>query len=113
MIKIGNKIIEQGQFGDGTLKCEVPVVAGTQSSIHVTWCYDNDSELFTLWCLIKSIKEINPNIHINMSIPYIPHARQDRNVSGRLFTLCVTAKQWLKAGDRNWQLGRSKFPCRI
>ena len=87
MIKIGNKIIEQGQFGDGTLKCEVPVVACTQSSIHVTWCYDNDSELFTLWCLIKSIKEINPNIHINMSIPYIPHARQDRNVSGRLFTL--------------------------
>lgn len=90
MIKINGYQIKQESFGDGTLKCEVPphtVVAGTGYVAHVLWCYDNDSELFTLSCLIDYIKSKYPRMPVELTLPYIPHARQDREVSQRFFTL--------------------------
>ena len=86
MIKIGNKLIKQEQFGDSTLKCPVYEIKD-DSFIDITWCYDNDSELFTLWCLVNDARQQDPHISLDLMMPYIPHARQDRNVSNRLFTL--------------------------
>ncbi len=87
MIKISNHIVKQETFGDGTLKCQLPVVASAEDCINITWCYDNDSELFCLWSLVRHIQERYSRMLINLVMPYIPHARQDRNVSNRLFTL--------------------------
>lgn len=86
MIRINNKIIKQEQFGDGTLKCPVYEIANN-SPVNITWCYDNDSELFTLWCLVEDLRQQVKDVEINLTMPYIPHARQDRKVSGKLFTL--------------------------
>ncbi len=94
MIKVGDKIIKIETFGDGTLKCEAPdnsfhlffnkVFGETRTKI--TWCYDNDGELFALVALTRHLQEQGNKI-IELCLPYIPHARQDRNVSNRIFTL--------------------------
>lgn len=94
MITIENTVVRQEQFGDNTLKCSVfnanSYINGLSEkllSLNIAWCYDNDSELFTLWCLVNDLRQQNPHINLNLHLPYIPHAMQDRNVSGRLFTL--------------------------
>ena len=93
MIKVNDKVIEQEKFGDGTLKCDAPNIfypylEDNNNNIYkITWCYDNDAELFALWCLVQNIEQNDPNSKKILYMPYIPHARQDRNVSGRLFTL--------------------------
>lgn len=87
MIKLENKIISQETFGDGTLKCFIPPIESARSFANITWCYDCDAELFCLWSLVRYIQDKYPDQKINLYMPYIPHARQDRNVSNRLFTL--------------------------
>lgn len=92
MIKLNDHVIEQDCFGDGTLKCALPPINSAGSLIVITWCYDNDAELFTLWSLVCYIRDRYPDITLNLAMPYIPHARQDREVSHRLFTLKYFAK---------------------
>ena len=106
MIIYRRKEIKQEQFGDGTLKALVPenLTSNGLSSIFgsigfgdnsesITWCYDNDAEIFTLNCLVDAIRDAKGNnVNIELRMPYIPHARQDRKVSGRFFTLKTFAK---------------------
>lgn len=105
MIIYRRKEIKQEQFGDGTLKALVPenLYNGDMLSIvgsffgpnseSITWCYDNDAEIFTLNCLVDAIRDVKGNnVDIELRMPYIPHARQDRKVSGRFFTLKTFAK---------------------
>ena len=95
MISINSKIYKKESFGDGTLKCEIPevpkfwIVNGDYDcpKYKFTWCYDSDDELFQLWCLAKHLEQVDRGASKTLTMPYIPHARQDRNVSGRLFTL--------------------------
>lgn len=82
MIKINDIKVDQDKFGDGTLKCILPEVTSNPT---ITWAYDNDEELFTLACLVDTLKERFDKIAL--VLPYIPNARQDRKVSGRIFTL--------------------------
>ena len=105
MIIYRRKEIKQEQFGDGTLKALVPEnlsngdmfsIVGSffgSGSEAITWCYDNDAEIFTLNCLVDAIRDVKGNnVDIELRMPYIPHARQDRKVSGRFFTLKTFAK---------------------
>jgi ribose-phosphate pyrophosphokinase len=103
MILVNNKLVKQETFGDKTLKCEIPDTlkkstldfnffgAGTKS-YHIVWCYDNDSELFLLQCIVDEIRDIEPTAIISLKMPYIPNARQDRKVSNRFFTLKTFCK---------------------
>lgn len=99
MIIFNRKEIKQEHFGDGTLKAVVPETLtrsrlnfnffGNGSNIEmIYWCYDNDAEIFTLQCLVDEIRDCRGlNCQIELILPYIPHARQDRKVSNRFFTL--------------------------
>ena len=87
MIKINDAKVNQDKFGDGTLKCVLPEV---NSNPTITWAYDSDEELFTLACLVDTLKERFDKIAL--VLPYIPNARQDRKVSGRIFTLKTFCK---------------------
>lgn len=88
MITVNGVLVNQETFGDGTLKCEaLPDVMVTREENRIWWMYDNDAELFTLCCVVRDIQNRNPDSKNFLTMPYIPHARQDRNVSGRLFTL--------------------------
>lgn len=81
------QVIKQEAFGDGSLKCQIPVIDEREKNVHIIWCYDNDQELFCLWSLVRYIQNEYPDAVMCLHLPYIPHARQDRNVSERLFTL--------------------------
>ena len=103
MILLGDKLIKQEHFGDGTLKCTVPEgleeglatmfgLMGSSATKYITWLYDNDAELFTLQCLVDTIREKLPGYGIVLKMPYIPHARQDGWVGNRIFTLKTFSK---------------------
>lgn len=103
MIIYRQQEIKQETFGDGTLKVAVPenlldnslsilplfgFGGSSDASETIVWCYDSDSELFTLRCLVDTIRDVKgPYKAIDLVMPYIPHARQDRKVSNRVFTL--------------------------
>lgn len=57
--------------------------------ISVQWFYENDAELFTLICIKKHLDHFfDCNTHINLYMPYVPHARMDRvKNSEEVFTL--------------------------
>ena len=84
MIKVNGRILKQGRFGDGTLKADYE---DTYSSVDILWLYDDDSELFTVRCVVDEVRSYNKNAEINLFLPYCPNARQDRYVSGHMFTL--------------------------
>ena len=111
MIKFNYREVKLEQFGDGTLKCksidpewfnyDMPeglkkagVKAETIDPPTIYWAYDNDAELFALCCLVDDLREKWPieTRELMLVMPYIPHARQDRNVSDRMFTLKTFAK---------------------
>lgn len=108
MLRVNGNLIEQERFGDNTLKCAVNGI-NTESNANIfgnlvstgidnmntsriTWCYDSDDELFTLACIVDELRSHDPLVQIILTMPYIPNARQDRYVSGRLFTLKTFAK---------------------
>ena len=74
MIKVNDQIVEQNHFPDGTLL----IKQFPYDTKHIiTWKYENDSELFTLICLVGHLRSHGVE-NINLNMPYIPHARQDR-----------------------------------
>ncbi len=92
MIIVNGVEIKQEAFGDGTLKCEALSGGCIHEDNEIRWLYDNDAELFTLYCVVKDIQNRMHNARNILYMPYIPHARQDRNVSRRLFTLKAFAE---------------------
>ena len=50
MIKVNNKLIEQGHFPDNTLHL-VMEDFNNGGGFMIEWLYENDSELFTLICI--------------------------------------------------------------
>lgn len=89
-------VVNLEKFGDNTLKCHAGIpntnityeqLAFSPSMVHIHWLYDDDSELFALYCITKELRDVNPRLPISLFMPYIPNARQDRHVSNRLFTL--------------------------
>lgn len=87
MIKLDNIEIKQGHFPDGTLLVKYEQGCFPNENV-IEWKYENDGELFTLICLTKHIREHKPNARIDLIMPYIPNARQDRVKSDEdVFTL--------------------------
>ena len=95
MIYINGIKIEHETFGDGTLKCNIESkedaietsLYGDKNEFVISWFYENDGELFLLYSLTQFLREKYSRPYIELIMPYIPNARQDRFVSGRLFTL--------------------------
>lgn len=86
MIKLQGKIVEQNHFPDGTLLMKCNAKKGSVGTI--TWQYENDAELFSLYSLKKHLDRVIPGWVPHLYLPYIPHARQDRVKSEEdIFTL--------------------------
>ena len=84
MISINHQELAQERFPDGTLHLKTPVI-NPASSIHISWNYENDAELFTIICLAKKYASQTKVL----TMPYLPHARMDRikNYDTEVFTL--------------------------
>lgn len=78
MLKLNDNAIEQKRFPDGTLNMKVDIRKYEPINV-IEWRYEDDSELFSLICLTKKIKDFwNSDTLIRLYLPYIPHARMDR-----------------------------------
>lgn len=96
MIKVKNNPVKIDSFPDGTTHIT------TESNFshlgfctEIVWCYDNDGELFQLQCIVDKIKnECGPLALIELTMPYIPHARMDRvEMDTDVFTLKTFCNQ--------------------
>ena len=76
MIQLNEHIIGNDRFPDGTLLMKLPFSPELSNEIH--WHYENDAELFKLICLVKAMREMYKGVRIDLFMPYLPNARQDR-----------------------------------
>lgn len=76
MIQLNEHIIGNDRFPDGTLLMKLPF--SPKPSNEICWHYENDAELFKLICLVKSMREMYKGVRIDLFMPYLPNARQDR-----------------------------------
>lgn len=76
MIQLNEHIISNDRFPDGTLLMKLPFSPKPSNEIH--WHYENDAELFKLICLVKAMREMYKGVRIDLFMPYLPNARQDR-----------------------------------
>lgn len=91
MIKVNGVVIEQNHFPDGTLLLNTGDI-DFDKLVFIDWFYENDAELFTIICLAKKAKQKV------LTMPYCPHARQDRvKTDSDTFTLKYFAEviNWL------------------
>lgn len=81
MIKIGNEEVTLSRFPDGTLHLtpELPNVEYNEPDkrgLLITWHYEGDEEMAAILFLVKHFQSLG--YEINLDLPYIPNARQDR-----------------------------------
>ena len=78
MIKLNGKIFEQNHFPDGSLLLKASVGYDVcLRSAYIDWFFENNEELVTLIYLTKHLRDRGVK-HIDLCMPYIPNARQDR-----------------------------------
>ena len=76
MIQLNEHIISNDRFPDGTLLLKLPF--SPKPSNEIRWHYESDAELFKLICLVKNMREMYKDVRIDLFMPYLPNARQDR-----------------------------------
>ena len=76
MIQLNEHIISNDRFPDGTLLMKLPFSPKPSNEIH--WHYESDAELFKLICLVKTMRDMYKGVRIDLFMPYLPNARQDR-----------------------------------
>ena len=88
MITLNDVLINQNRFPDGTLRLLDFPSGDVFEKNQIIWFYENDAELFTLYCVVKQINKINSTAVNALVLPYVPHARMDRTKSdSEVFTL--------------------------
>lgn len=94
MIKIDERKVEFNHFPDGTLLLkELPPKT---DSVTLTWLYENNEEMAALYFLTKHL-QANAIKNIELQLPYIPNARQDRvKAPEDVFTLKYFA-EWINS----------------
>lgn len=76
MIKLNGKQVNIGHFPDGTLLMKELVPEGKKQTT-ITWLYENNEEVLALYFLTKHL-QAKGVADIELKLPYIPNARQDR-----------------------------------
>ena len=88
MIKLNGEIVNINHFPDGTLLLKEESNWSGGGAHKVEWYYENNEELIALIFLTKHLRNYNNISKINLLLPYIPNARQDRvKTTEDVFTL--------------------------
>ena len=77
MIKLNGKEIIINKFPDGTLRVKPDISEIYNKFAIITWNFENNEEMVTLMFLTKHLRQ-NGILFIDLIMPYIPNARQDR-----------------------------------
>ena len=91
MIYLDRTEVLQDRFGDNTSNVKIPTTTNYGSVVFdsllasalngnhtIKWLYESDSELFTLQVIVDYLREKNSKCSIELVMPYVPNARQDR-----------------------------------
>ena len=90
MIKINEKMVNIGNFPDGTMLIKQGIPSG--DNVTISWFYEDDKEMIALIYLANHLKVHGKN-NICLYMPYTPNARQDRvKTDEDVFTLKYFAK---------------------
>ena len=88
MIKLNSEIVNINHFPDGTLLLKEEGKWSGGGAHEIEWHFENNEELVTLVFLTKHLRSYDNTRKINLLLPYIPNARQDRvKTSEDVFTL--------------------------
>ena len=88
MIKLNGKIVNINHFPDGTLLLKEEGKWSGGGAHKIEWYFESNEELVTLMFLTKHLRSYDNTRKINLSLPYIPNARQDRvKTTEDVFTL--------------------------
>lgn len=88
MIKLNGEIVNINHFPDGTLLLKEESAWFGGGAHKIEWYFENNEELVTLMFLTKHLRSYDNTSKINLSLPYIPNARQDRvKTTKDVFTL--------------------------
>lgn len=99
MIKVNNITVQPKKFPDGTLlfnKNNTDLL--NENTAKILWRFENNEELVTIIFLTKYLRS-NGISRIQLNMPYIPNARQDRvKTNSDVFTLKYFAEviNWLE-----------------
>lgn len=77
MIKINNHPVNIDKFPDGTFLIKKNIVPVYHYGVNITWLFENNEELIVLMFLVEHLRSHGVK-DINLKMPYIPNARQDR-----------------------------------
>ena len=98
MISVNGFELPKENFLSGECRLSIPrniIYESSSTSLfyddirfNIVWLYENDSELFSLRCVVKHIRNVYKDASIFLHLPYIPHARMDRvEDDSTIFTL--------------------------
>lgn len=83
---------EYKKFNFSAGETQVKVLSTLMAKETICWKYESDAEFMELALLVDAVRSINSGIDLDLCMPYIPYARQDRAcVSGEAFSLQVFA----------------------
>lgn len=78
MLTLNNKPIDITKFPDGALLLKENVLSDVSHGYAtIEWFFENNEELVALIYLVGHLRQYGVS-HINLTMPYIPNARQDR-----------------------------------
>lgn len=87
MIAINGHVVDIGSFPDGTILMKQGPGQITGCDAWIEWKYENDREFLALIYMVKHLRHLDYQ-RIDLYMPYIPNARQDRvKTSEDVFTL--------------------------
>ena len=88
MIKLNGAVVNIGHFPDGTLLLKEEGKWFGGGAHKIEWYFESNEELVVLMFLTKHLRSCDNARKINLLLPYIPNARQDRvKTSEDVFTL--------------------------
>lgn len=88
MIKLNGELVNINHFPDGTLLLKEESIWIGGGAHKIEWYFESNEELVALIFLTKHLRSHDNTKKINLSLPYVPNARQDRvKNSEDVFTL--------------------------
>lgn len=88
MVKLNGEIVNINHFPDGTLLLKEEGNWSGGGAHKIEWYFESNEELVALMFLTKHLRSYDNTRKINLSLPYIPNARQDRvKTTEDVFTL--------------------------
>lgn len=93
MLQVDDLQVIPTLFPDNTSQVwKLPEQVFENSYPTIVWEYEHEGELIQLCQLVKLLRKENPDAQIDLHVPYLPYARQDKRVSnGTTFSLEVFA----------------------